>query len=82
MTGGATPNRILRRMLELFLKLPPLKKILELYQLENKQAKVAKLDANIRSEVEGQKCSKIFFKLLGPSDRGQISIKLGTKHVI
>ena len=28
----------------------------ELYQLENKQAKGAKLRANIRLEVEGEKC--------------------------
>ena len=36
----------------------------ELYQLENKKAKSAKLCANIRQELEGQKCSKIFFKVL------------------
>ena len=50
----------------------------ELYQLENKQAK----GANIRQEVEGKKCSKTFFKVLSLWDQGQISIKLGTKHVI
>ena len=79
MSGGETPNLVLKRMLELFLKVPPLKKILEfqnqkkktmklvqkenfkpkikamienlqneLDQLENKQAKGAKLRANIR----------------------------------
>ena len=84
-TGGNTANLVLKRMLRYFLKIPPLKKILqfqdrkktgkklmqkenlckkenfkteikpmignlqdELYQLENKQAKGAKLRANIR----------------------------------
>ena len=32
----------------------------ELYQLEKQQAKGAKIDANIRWEVEGKKCSKTF----------------------
>ena len=79
MSDGETANLVLKRMLELFLKVPPLKKILEfqnqkkktmklvqkenfkpkikamienlqneLDQLENKQAKGAKLRANIR----------------------------------
>ena len=79
MIGGKIPNLLLKRMLELSLKIPPLKKILnfqdwkktakllyekenfkleikpmtenlqdEVYQLENKQAKVPKLGANIR----------------------------------
>ena len=79
MSAGETLNIVLKRMLELFLKVPPLKKILEfqnqkkktmklvqkenfkpkikamienlqneLDQLENKQAKGAKLRANIR----------------------------------
>ena len=30
----------------------------ELYQLENKQAKSAKLGANYRQQVDGEKCSK------------------------
>ena len=81
-------------MLEPFLKVPPLKKILEvqnqkepmkfeqkenfepkikpmienlqykLYQLENKQAKSAKLRANIKQELEDEKGSKTFFKVL------------------
>ena len=42
----------------------------ELYQLENKQAKSAKLGANITQEVEGEKCSKTFFKVLSPWDQG------------
>ena len=54
----------------------------KLYQLESKQLKGAKLGTNIRQEVEGKKCSKTFFKTLSPWDQGQISIKLGTKHVI
>ena len=36
----------------------------ELHQLENKQVKDAKLRANIKSELEGEKCSKTFFKVL------------------
>ena len=54
----------------------------ELYQLESKQAKGEKLGANIRWEVSGEKCSKTSFKVLSSWDRYQISIKLGTKHVI
>ena len=78
-------------MLGHFLKIPPLKKILEfqgwkktmkkenvkseikpiienlqdeLYQLENKQTKGSKLDANMRWELDGEKGSKTFFKVL------------------
>ena len=51
----------------------------ELYQLESKQAKRAKLVANIRQEVEGEKCCKTFFKILSPWDQGQISICYITK---
>ena len=36
----------------------------ELYQLENKQAKGAKLRANIRFQLDGEKCSKNFSKVL------------------
>ena len=36
----------------------------ELYQLENKQAKGAKLRAAIRWKLEDKKCSKTFFKVL------------------
>ena len=36
----------------------------KLYQLENKQAKGTKLRARIKSELEGEKCSKIFFEVL------------------
>ena len=50
----------------------------ELYQLENKQAKGAKLVANIRQEVESEKCCKIF-KILSPWDQSQISICYITK---
>ena len=53
----------------------------EFYQLENQQAKGAKLGANIRQEVEDKKCSNTFFKVFSPWDRDKISIKLGTKHV-
>ena len=54
----------------------------ELYQLENKQAKGAKLGAKIRQEAEGEKYSKSFLKALSTWDRGQINIKLGAKHVV
>ena len=36
----------------------------ELYQLENKQAKIVNFPANIRWELEGKKCSKTFFKVV------------------
>ena len=36
----------------------------ELYKLENKLAKGAKIRANIRKELEGKKGSKTFFKVL------------------
>ena len=36
----------------------------EVYKLENKQAKGAKILANIRKELEGKKWSKTFFKVL------------------
>ena len=77
VNDGKIPNLVLKRMLEIFLNIPSLKKVLEfqnwkktakltqknfkpeiksmieklqdeLYQLENKQAKGAKLCANIR----------------------------------
>ena len=52
----------------------------ELYQLEKKQAKGAKFDANMGQEVQGKKWSKTFLNLPSPSDRGQISIKLEAKY--
>ena len=89
VTGGEPPNVILKRIVELFLKVPPFKKILEgnlkfvqkhnskqkiktmienlqneLYELENKQAKRAKLCANIRQELEGEEGSKTFVRVL------------------
>ena len=36
----------------------------ELYSLESKQARGAKIRANIRWYLEGEKCSKSFFKIL------------------
>ena len=35
----------------------------ELYLLESKQAEGAKIRANIRSDLEGEKCSKTFLKV-------------------
>ena len=49
---------------------------------KTRKQKCAKLGANIRQEMEGEKCSKTFFKVLSLWDWGQISIKLGTKYVI
>ena len=40
----------------------------QLYYLEDKQGKVAKLCANIRWELEGRKCSKTLFKVLKRQD--------------
>ena len=54
----------------------------ELSQLGKKHEKGAKLGTNIRKEMEGKRCFKTFFKALSPCDRSQISINLGTKHVI
>ena len=47
----------------------------QLYQLENKQAKGSKFGANIRQEVEGEKCFETFIKALSSWDRGKIGIK-------
>ena len=44
----------------------------ELYQLEKNRGKGAKLRANIRSELEGKKCSKTFFKVLKKSKSAKI----------
>ena len=41
----------------------------ELYQLENKQTNGAKFRANSRRELESQKCSKTFFKVLERQNR-------------
>ena len=39
VTGGKTPNLVLKRMLRYFLKLPPLKKILQ-FSNQNKTTKL------------------------------------------
>ena len=44
----------------------------ELYQLENKQAKGANVCANITQELEGEKGSKTFFRVL---ERQNMQIK-------
>ena len=36
----------------------------KLYQMKKKQAKGAKLRANIRQKLEGKKCPKTFFRVL------------------
>ena len=36
----------------------------ELYLLETKQAKGARIPANIRWDLDGERCSKFFFKVL------------------
>ena len=93
VTGGNTPNLVLKRMLRYFLNIPQLKKIYnfkneirlqnlykkenfkpeikpmienlqdELYQLENKQTKGAKLRANMRS-WRAKNASKLSSKYL------------------
>ena len=59
MPGGETPNLILKRMLELFLKVPPLKKILEcqkqkkaikFVQKENFEPKIKPMIENLQNE--------------------------------
>ena len=45
----------------------------DLYQLVNKQAKGAKLCANIRQQLEGKKYSRTFFKSKYCSNRKDIS---------
>ena len=51
----------------------------ELYQLENKQGKGAKLRANNRYELEGEKCSKTLFKVL---ERQNMQIKQYLNHIL
>ena len=51
----------------------------ELYKLENKQAKGAKLRAKIKWELKGEKCSKIFFKVL---ERRICKIKQYLKYIL
>ena len=51
----------------------------ELYQLESKQVKGAKLVADLRQEVESEKSCKNFFKILSPWDQGRVSICYITK---
>ena len=64
MTGGKILNLVLKKMLELFLKAQKNIRNAE-WTLENKQAKSAKLCANIRwRELKGEKCSKTFSKYL------------------
>ena len=60
MPGGETPNLVLKRMLELFLKVPPLKKILEFQnqkktikfaQKENFEPKIKPMIENLQNEL-------------------------------
>ena len=60
MSGGETPNLVLKIMLELFLKVPPLKKILEfqnqkktmkLVQKENFAPKIKSMIENLQNEL-------------------------------
>ena len=49
MSGGKTPNLVLKRMLELLLKVPPLKKILE-FQNQKKAMKFVQKTPNISNQ--------------------------------
>ena len=60
MSGGETPNLVLKIMLELFLKVPPLKKILEfqnqkktmkLVHKENFAPKIKSMIENLQNEL-------------------------------
>ena len=60
MSGGETPNLVLKIILELFLKVPPLKKILEfqnqkktmkLVQKENFAPKIKSMIENLQNEL-------------------------------
>ena len=62
MSAGETLNLVLKRMLELFLKVPPLKKILEfqnqkkktmkLVQKENFKPKIKAMIENLQNELD------------------------------
>ena len=70
--GNIRISRLKKRLRNLYKKenfKPEIKSVIknlqeELYQLENKQAKCAKLRAKIKWELEGEKRSKTFFKVL------------------
>ena len=95
MSGGETPNLVLKTILELFLKVPPLNEILEFQKQKKKQKKTMKFVQkenweskiksinektykinfinkktnkqkvlNITQELEGEKGSKNFFRVL------------------
>ena len=60
MSGGGTPNLVLKRMLEFFLKVPPLKKKLEFQnqkkdtkfvQKENFEPKIRLMIENLQNEL-------------------------------
>ena len=63
MSGGETPNLVLKTILELFLKVPPLNKILEFQkqkkkkktmkfvQKENWESKVKPINENLQNEL-------------------------------
>ena len=59
MSYGETPNLILKRMLELFLKVPPLKKLefenqkktMKFVQKENFQPKIKPMIENLQDEL-------------------------------
>ena len=78
MTGGKIPNLALKRMLELFLKIPPLKKILEFQEIkpmiENLHDEIYQL------ETSNQKMLNLVLILYGRW-RAKSSPKLSTKYL-
>ena len=50
MTGGKIPNLVLKRMLEPFLKTPPIKKILE-FQRTNFESEIKLMIENLQDEL-------------------------------
>ena len=54
MSGEKTPNLVLKRMLELLLKVPPLKKMLE-FQNQKKAMKFVQKEPNISNQTSNQR---------------------------
>ena len=51
MAGGKEPNLVLERMPEVFLKVPPLKKILENFEKENFEPKTKPMIQNLQNKL-------------------------------
>ena len=67
MSGGEAPNTVLKKMVENFLKVPPLKKILE-FQYQKKamkfvqkqtfETKIKPMIENLQNELNNKKTNK------------------------